>query len=144
MVHARCVSAAGIHLSRTWMSQSFESTQWNACVHRLDFGLYSYTNEFSEMESEPMLTPREKSSLLDGSKQGCIRDAALHRTVSPTHYWLSYSHLKLDGPNMCIMCTPSTINAHVNQENAKDVTLYHAVLSYWDTQLFNNSKFTHP
>ena len=29
------------------MSGSFESVQWNACVHRLDLGLYSHLKEFS-------------------------------------------------------------------------------------------------
>ena len=28
------------------MSGSFESVQWNACVHRLDLGLYSHPKEF--------------------------------------------------------------------------------------------------
>ena len=28
------------------MSASFESVQWNACVHRLDLGLYSHPKEF--------------------------------------------------------------------------------------------------
>ena len=46
MVHAGCVFVAGIHPSRTWMSGSFESVQWNACVHRLDLGLYSHPKEF--------------------------------------------------------------------------------------------------
>ena len=32
MVHAGCVFVAGIHPSRTGMSGSFESKQWNACV----------------------------------------------------------------------------------------------------------------
>ena len=32
---------AGIHPSGTSMSGSFESVQWNACVLRLDLGLYS-------------------------------------------------------------------------------------------------------
>ena len=36
MVHAGCLYVASIHLSRTWMSGSFETVQWNACVHRLD------------------------------------------------------------------------------------------------------------
>ena len=35
-----------IHLSRTWMSGSFESVRWNACVHRLDLGSYSHPKEF--------------------------------------------------------------------------------------------------
>ena len=28
------------------MSTSFESVRWNACVHRLDLGLYSHRKEF--------------------------------------------------------------------------------------------------
>ena len=46
MVHAGCVFVTGIHPSRTWTSGSFESVRWNACVHRLDFGLYSHPKEF--------------------------------------------------------------------------------------------------
>ena len=42
------------------MSGSFESVQWNTCVHRLDLGLYSHLREFI-MESEPVLTARKKS-----------------------------------------------------------------------------------
>ena len=37
---------AGIHPSRARMSGSFESVRWNACVHRLDLGLYSHPKEF--------------------------------------------------------------------------------------------------
>ena len=46
MVRAGCVFAAGIHPSRTWTSGSFESVRWNACVHKLDLGLYSHPKEF--------------------------------------------------------------------------------------------------
>ena len=46
MVHAECVFVAGIYPSRTWTSRSFESMQWNVCVHRLDLGLYSQPKEF--------------------------------------------------------------------------------------------------
>ena len=46
MVHAGCVFVSGNHPFRTWMSGSFESMQWNACVHRLDLGLYSHPKEF--------------------------------------------------------------------------------------------------
>ena len=46
------------------MSGSFESVQWDACVHRLDLGLYSHPKEFWGKESEPKSTPREKSPLL--------------------------------------------------------------------------------
>ena len=40
-----------------------------------------------------MLTPREKSSLPEKflSEEDQTHDAATHRTVSPTHYQLSYS-----------------------------------------------------
>ena len=46
MVHAGCVFVVAIHPSRKWMSGSFESVQWNACVHRLDLCLYSHQKEF--------------------------------------------------------------------------------------------------
>ena len=47
------------------MSGSFESVRINACVHRLDLGLYSHPKDvLGGMEfDEPMLTPREKSPL---------------------------------------------------------------------------------
>ena len=48
MMHAVCVFVAGIHQSRSWMSGSFESVGWNACVHRLDLILYSHPKEFWE------------------------------------------------------------------------------------------------
>ena len=54
---------ANIHLSRTWMSASFESVRWNACVHRLDLGLYALPKEFWGNGVRTMLTPREKSPL---------------------------------------------------------------------------------
>ena len=46
MVQTGCVFVVRIHLSRTWTSGSFESVWWNACVNRLDPGLYSHPNEF--------------------------------------------------------------------------------------------------
>ena len=46
MVHAGCVFVDGFHPSRAWMSGSFESLRWNACVHRLDLGLYSHPKEY--------------------------------------------------------------------------------------------------
>ena len=49
-LHGWCVLGvffvAGIHPSRTWTSGSFESVRWNACVYRLDLGLYSHPKEF--------------------------------------------------------------------------------------------------
>ena len=86
MVHAGCVFVAGIHLSMTWMSRSSESMWWNACLHRLDLCLYSHPKE-------PMLTPRVKSPLpkKNSSSEDRTHNAALNKTMSPTHYQLSYS-----------------------------------------------------
>ena len=80
MVRAGCVFVAGIHPSRTSVSGSFESVRWNACVHRLDLGLYSHPKEFfffflgggggGGMEFEPMLSPREKSPLPENFPRG--------------------------------------------------------------------------
>ena len=64
----------------------FESMQWNACVHRLDLGLYSHPKEFQGMESEPMLTPREKSPLPEAHRW--VEPVTLHHTGQrpPTYY----------------------------------------------------------
>ena len=56
MVQAGCVFVAGIRLSRTWRSGSFESMRWNAWVHRLDLGLYSHPWEKSLLPEKYMLT----------------------------------------------------------------------------------------
>ena len=73
------VFVAGIHPSRTCMSGSLESVRWNACVHRLDLGLYSHP-------SEPMLTPREKSPILEkfSPEKDRTHDSASSSTLSPT------------------------------------------------------------
>ena len=58
-------------------------------MHRLDLGLYSQPKEvFLGMESEPMLTPREKSPLSEkfSSEEDGTHDTASLRTASPTHY----------------------------------------------------------
>ena len=53
------------------MLGSFEFVRWDACVHRLDFGLYTRSKSFWGMALEPMLTPREKSSLPE-KKSSCL------------------------------------------------------------------------
>ena len=57
------VFVTGIHPSRIWMLGSFESVRWNACVHRWTAIYALIRKSFGGMESEPMLTPREKSHL---------------------------------------------------------------------------------
>ena len=91
MVHAGCVFVAGIHPSRTWMSGSFESVRWNTCVHRLDLGLYSHPKESLKNGVRIHVNSKEEKPSTRGSEEDRTRDAALHRTVSPTHYRLSYS-----------------------------------------------------
>ena len=87
MVHAGCVFVAGIHPSRTLMSGSFESVRLNGCAHRRKFGLYSHPKEFffffffEGMESEPMLTTREKSLLPKAQRR--MEPAALHHAGLP-------------------------------------------------------------
>ena len=59
------------------MSGSFESVRWNTYVHRPDLDLYSHQKKsFWGMESEPMLTPREKFPLLDVQRR--IEPTTLH------------------------------------------------------------------
>ena len=46
MAPAGCVLVVRIQPSRTRLSASFESIGWNACVHRLNFFLFSHPIEF--------------------------------------------------------------------------------------------------
>ena len=46
MVHIGYIFVANIKPSRAGMSESFELVEWNVCVSRLDFALYSYPKEF--------------------------------------------------------------------------------------------------
>ena len=64
------------------MSESSESVRWNACVHRLHLGFYSHLEKFLGMESEPMITPREKSHLLENSQRR-IEPTTLHQAGQP-------------------------------------------------------------
>ena len=80
MVHAGCVFVAGIHLSRTWTSGSFESVQWNACVHRLDLGLYSHPKEFLGNEVRTHVNSKGKIPFTPkNSPQRRIKPTMLHQ-----------------------------------------------------------------
>ena len=91
---------------------SFESVQSNACVHGPDLGLYSHPKELLGVESEPMLTPMEKSCQPDDSEDGGTFDAGTGRTVSPTHYQLRYRGPKVPQHNLkaSMFVTPSLLN----------------------------------
>ena len=86
MVRDGCVSAAGIDPPRTRMLGSFESVQWNACVHRQDLSLYLHPKEFGGMESEPMLTPREKFPLPENSPERRMEPRTLHQAGQGAHH----------------------------------------------------------
>ena len=96
MMHAGCVFVAGIHPSRTWMSGSFQSLQWNACVHRLDLGLYSHPKEFWGNGVRTYVNSKGKIPSTRGSEKDQTDDAVSCRTASPTHYRLS-----CPGPVFC-------------------------------------------
>ena len=89
MVHAGCIFVAGIRLSRTWMSGSFESLWWNACVHRLGLGLYSHPKEFLEngirthVNSKGKIPSTRKKIF---SVEDQTHNPASSGTGSPTHY----------------------------------------------------------
>ena len=77
MVHAGCVFIAGIHPSRTWMSGSFESVWWNACVNRLDLGLYSHQKEFGGTGVRTHVNSKGISPLPEAQRR--VEPATLHR-----------------------------------------------------------------
>ena len=66
---------------------------WNACVHRLDLGLYSHPKEFGGMKSEPTLTPRVKSLLPEAQRR--VEPMTLYYAGQRAkHYRLSYTRPK--------------------------------------------------
>ena len=64
----------------------FESKRWNACVHWLDLCSYSHPKEFWGNGVRNHVNSKGKIPSAGGSS-----DAESGRTVSPTHYQLSYS-----------------------------------------------------
>ena len=143
MVHAGCVLVAGIHTSRTWISGSFEPVRWNACVHRLDLGLYSHPKSFGGIESETMLTSREKSSLLEksSSEEDRTHNAASCRTVSLTHYQLSYSSSIIIIFTIFITLYVMDIDQHFQlnlQSNSNPVTYWTETVNHYHPHLKHN------
>ena len=63
------------------MLGSFESVQWNACVRKLDHGLYCHPKEFwgtgVRTHNNPTTGTQEKDR---------THDAVSRRTASPTRY----------------------------------------------------------
>ena len=53
-------------------------------MHRRDLGLNSYPKEFQGMESEPMLTPKEKSPLLETQRR--VKPVTLHQATQQAQH----------------------------------------------------------
>ena len=83
MVRAQCVFVAGIHPSRTSMSGSFESVRWNACVQRLDLGLYSHPKEFRGNIDRTHVNSKGKVLSTGGSEEDRTRLAASRKDSEP-------------------------------------------------------------
>ena len=70
------------------MSESLESVRLNACVHRLDLGLYSHSKEFGGNGARIHVNSKGKNPLYQkkiSSEEDRTHDAASSRTASPTH-----------------------------------------------------------
>ena len=100
MVHAGCVFVASIHLSRTWMSGSFESMRWNACVHRLNLSLYSHPKQFWGNGVRIHVTSRGKSPLQEkySSEEDRTHYTTLHNSGPPVSLKVSIATCKTVKP----------------------------------------------
>ena len=72
---------------------SFESVQWNACVHRLDLCLHSHLKVFGANGVRVYHNSEGKIPSTDSSVEDWTHDTASCITASPTHYRLSYAGL---------------------------------------------------
>ena len=68
------------------MSGSLKSMRWNACVHRLDLGLYSHLKEFLGDRVENHVSSKGKIPSTGGSEESRTCNAASCRLAHPTHY----------------------------------------------------------
>ena len=88
MVHAGCVFIAGIHPFMTQTSVSFESAQWNACMHWLDLDLYSHLEEFLGNGVRTHANSKGKSPLPKAQRR--VKPVTLHHAgqrAQNTTYW---------------------------------------------------------
>ena len=127
-MHIGCVFVAGIYLSRTWMSGSFESVWRNAYVHRLDLGLYSHPIEIrgngvrTHGNSKRKITSTRKILLRGGlNPRRCIRQDSEPNT-SPAELFRS--------PDM----------KRTRRANAQTIHTHHAYRTHlWSSPLPNQS-----
>ena len=98
-----------LSVARTWMAGSFESMQWNACVHRLDISLYSHPKEIFWNGDRSHVNSKGKIPPTRGPEEDQTWNATSRRTVSQTHYPTSYSgpkHVPICGTMYSPMSNP--------------------------------------
>ena len=90
MVHTGCVFAAGIHLSRTWNVRIFwvRAMECMRVQTRPRFMLSS-EGVRGGMESETMLTPTEKSPLLEAQRR--FKPATLHHAGQRAQHTIDWA-----------------------------------------------------
>ena len=161
MVHAECVFVAGIHPSRTWMSGSFESVPWNACVHWLDLdytliqkciggagggggGVKTYVNSKGKIPCTGKILPRG-----GWNPRRCIKQDSEPNTL-PTSYsgprtpfWVCAMQLGLE--ILFVGCLTSQQQASVSQGRicSDNFTCCHTEIEVADpTFYFTQSQYT--
>ena len=66
------------------MSESFESVRWNACVLRLDLGVYSHLKESLGNGVRPHVNSKGKSPLLEAQRS--VKSAMLSKAGQQTQH----------------------------------------------------------
>ena len=92
MVQSGCAFVAGIHPSGTWISKSFESMQWSACVHRLDLSSCSHPKEFWGNVIRTYVNSKGKNPLYRRLRGGsnlwhCITQDSKPNTLLTELFW---------------------------------------------------------
>ena len=72
-------------------------------MHRLDLGLYSHLKEFWGNGVRIHVNSKGKIPFARNSEEDRTRNTASSRTVSPTHYELSYSSPLIWHSTMCFV-----------------------------------------
>ena len=107
------------------MSGSFESVRWNACVHRLDLGLYSHPKEFLGNGVRTSVNSQgENPSTGNNFPQSRMQPATLYQTGQRGHI-LSTSY---SGPRSVSRLARSYLD-HLAAESTRDGWLLLACLT---------------
>ena len=86
------------HPSRTWMSGSFQSVRWSACVHRLDMCLYSHLKEFLGNGARNRVNLKKKSALLEAQRG--FDPTTLHHAGQRAQHTINWA---IPAPQQCYL-----------------------------------------